>query len=597
MIRYGVAKDLACLTGALFFGVLASARADTIPDFAHHSDGQWVVAPGDTANTRYSELAEIDTSNVARLVPAFTFSTGIRHGHEAAPLVVGSTMYIVTPFPNVLYALDLTKPGASVKWKFEPHPDTAAQGIACCDVVNRGAAYSDGKIIYNTLDGQTVAVDALSGKEAWRAHLGDIKRGETITMAPMVAGDKVLVGNSGGEFGVRGWIAALNVKDGTVAWKAFNTGPDKEVLIGPAFKPFYAQDKGADLGVRTWPPDRWHYGGNVWGWISYDPALKLIYYGTGNPGPWNPDQRPGDNKWTAGIFARDADTGQARWFYQWSPHDLYDHDGINENVLLDLQWNGQPRQVLVHPERNGYVYVLDRTTGEVLSAKPFVFINASKGVDLKSGKLIPNPEKQTGIGKTVYDICPTASGAKDWEPSAYSPKSGVLFIPHANLCMDEQAVQASYIPGTPFVGANVRQKPGRGGYRGAFTAWDVLQQKIVWEIKEDLPVWSGALATAGDVVFYGALDGTFKAVDARNGKVLWQYKTESGIIGQPVTYRGPDGHQYVAILSGIGGWIGALLSNSLDSGDKTAALGMASAVPDIKRMIKRGGRLYVFRLP
>jgi PQQ-dependent dehydrogenase (methanol/ethanol family) len=348
--------------------------------------------------------------------------------------------------------------------------------------------------------------------------------------------------------------------------------------------------------VHSWPADRWHYGGNVWGWISYDPELKLIYYGTGNPGPWNPDQRQGDNKWTAGIFARDVSTGSARWFYQWSPHDLYDHDGVNENILLDLNWNGAPRKVLVHPERNGYVYVMDRATGEVLSAKPFSFVNASKGVDLKTGRLIPSLEKETGTGKTVYNICPAASGAKDWEPSAYSPRTGILYIPHANLCMDEQPVQASYIKGTPFVGANVRQKQGPGGYGGAFTAWNVLDQKIAWEIHEPLAVWSGALVTAGDVAFYGTLDGWFKAVDARNGKLLWKYKTESGIIGQPVSYRGPDGHQYVAVLSGIGGWMGGIVANSLDADDKTAALGMVNATQDLPAKVRKGGRLYVFRL-
>jgi PQQ-dependent dehydrogenase (methanol/ethanol family) len=578
---------------AIFFAPLS---AGPLPSFVS-AETDWPLAARDAANTRYSPLNEINAANVSRLTPAFTLSTGLKHGHEAAPLVVSGTMYVVTPFPNYLIAVDLTKPGGVVKWKFDPHPATAAQGVACCDVVNRGASFGDGKIVYNTLDGQTVAVDAASGKEVWRAHLGDIRRGETITMAPLIAGTKVLVGNSGGEFGVRGWIAALNLSDGKLAWKAFNTGPDKDVLIGPEFKPFYPQYRGRDLGMKSWPSDRWKFGGNVWGWVSYDPDLHLIYYGTGNPGPWNPDQRAGDNLWTAGVFARDVDTGHARWFYQWSPHDLFDHDGINENVLLDLPWGGGTRKVLVHPERNGYVYVLDRITGQVLGAKPFVYINASKGVDMKSGRLIPNPKKATGMGKTVYDICPTASGAKDWEPSAYSPRTGVLYLPHANLCMDEQVVTASYIKGTPYIGANVRQKPGRGGNRGAFTAWNVLKQKIDWEIKEPLPVWSGALVTAGDVAFYGTLDGWFKAVNARNGKLLWKFKTESGIIGQPISYRGPDGHQYVAILSGVGGWIGAVVSNSLDPHDKTAALGMANVMYDLPAKVRKGGRLYVFRLP
>ncbi|MFC7400578.1 methanol/ethanol family PQQ-dependent dehydrogenase [Chelatococcus sp. GCM10030263] len=561
-------------------------------------DGQWTMPAKNYASTRYSELAEINAENVKNLQVAFTFSTGVNRGQEAAPLVVGGTMYIVTPYPNILYALDLTKPGAPLKWKYEPKPEAAAQGVACCDTVNRGPFFARGKIYFNTLDGQTVAVDAETGREVWKTKLGDINMGETITMAPLVAKDKVLVGNSGGEYGVRGWIAALDAETGAIVWKAYSTGPDKDVLIGPDFKPFYDSDKGKDLGVSTWPPDAWQQGGgNAWGWVSYDPELNLVYYGTGNPGPWNPELRPGDNKWTAGIFARDLDTGQARWFYQWSPHDLFDHDGINENILLDMEWNGAPRKVLVHPERNGYVYVLDRITGEVLSAKPFHFINSTNGVDLKTGRLSMNQAKEPQMGKVVRDICPNASGAKDWNPSAFSPRTGLLYIPHVNLCMDFQSMEANYIAGTPYVGASVRMKAGPGGNRGEFTAWDIRQGRALWSIKENFPLWSGALATAGDVVFYGTMEGWFKAVNARTGEVLWQFKTGSGIIGQPTTYRGPDGRQYVAILSGVGGWAGAIVSGDLDPRDATAALGFVNAMRDLKEVTTKGGTLYVFRLP
>ena len=348
-------------------------------------------------------------------------------------------------------------------------------------------------------------------------------------MAPLVVKGKVLVGNSGGEFGVRGWVKALDAKDGHLVWTAYGTGPDRDVLIGPDFKPYYATDKGTDLGVTSWPPDAWQIGGgNMWGWISYDPELNLIYHGTGNPGPWNPDLRPGDNKWTAGIFARDPDTGAARWFYQWSPHDLHDYDGINEQVLLDMSWNGQPRKVLVRPERNGYLYVLDRTTGEVLSAEPFGAVNSTKGVDLKTGRPIPNPDKEPGTGKVVRNICPTASGAKDWQPSAFSPRTGLLYIPHNNLCMDEEGVEVNYIAGTPYVGMNVRMIPGPGGHRGAFTAWDIAKAAPAWKLDEEFPVWSGAVATAGDVVFYGTMEGWFKAISARTGELLWQFKTVVG---------------------------------------------------------------------
>jgi lanthanide-dependent methanol dehydrogenase len=561
-------------------------------------DGQWTMPAKNYASTRYSGLDQINTENVKSLKVAWTFSTGVNRGHEAAPLVVNNTMYVVTPYPNILYALDLTQAGGPMKWKYEPKPASAAQGVACCDVVNRGAAYSNGKIFYNTLDAHTVAVDAQTGKEVWKAKVGEINRGESMTMAPLVVKDKVLVGNSGGEFGVRGWITALDANTGKLAWRAYHTGPDAECLIGPNFKPFYAQDRGKDLGVTTWPPDAWKIGGGgVWGWISYDPQLNLIYYGTANPGPWNPDQRPGDNKWTTGIFARNPDNGEALWFYQWSPHDLHDYDGINEQILLDLPLNGRTRKVLVRPERNGYLYVLDRTTGEVLSAKPFVYITTSKGVDLKTGRLIYNEEKKPVVGKVVRDICPSAPGGKDWQPSAYSPRTGMVYIPHNNLCMDFEGVEANYIAGTPYVGANVKMYAGPGGHRGEFSAWDPIGGREVWSIKEKFPAWSGTVVTAGDVVFYGTMDGWFKAVHARTGEVLWQFKCATGIIGQPVTYRGPDGKQYVAVLSGVGGWSGAIVAGGLDPRDGTGALGFVNATTDLPQNTTKGGILYVFALP
>jgi len=417
-------------------------------------------------------------------------------------------------------------------------------------------------------------------------------------MAPLVVKDKVLVGDSGGEFGVRGWLTALNTSDGKIAWRAYHTGPDADVLIGPNFHPFYPQDQGKDLGVTSWPADAWKIGGGtMWGWISYDPEQNLIFYGTGNPGPWNPDQRPGDNKWTSGIFARDVDTGQARWFYQLSPHDMHDYDGINEQILMEMPVNGQTRKVLVRPERNGYLYVIDRTNGQVLSANPFGYITTSKGVDLNSGRLIYNEEKKPEVGKVIRDICPAAPGAKDWQPSAFSPKTGLLYIPHQNLCMDFEGLEANYIAGTPYVGANVRMYAGPGGNRGEFLAWDPVKNEKVWAISENFPVWSGALATAGDVVFYGTMDGWFKAIDARNGNVLWQFKCGSGIIGQPISYRGPDGKQYIAILSGVGGWSGAIVAGGLDPRDATAALGFVGAMGDLPDYTARGGMLYVFALP
>jgi len=329
--------------------LLASSSARAADD-----DGQWTMPARDYAGTRYSRLDQITAETVANLHLAWTFSTGVLRGHEAAPIVAGDTMYVVTPYPNVLYALDLTKPGASLRWKYEPKPDAAAQGVACCDVVNRGVVYDDGKVFVNTLDVQTIAVDAHTGKEVWRKRLGDINTGETITMAPLVVKGKVLVGNSGGELGVRGWLTALDENSGEIAWRAWSTGPDADVLIRSGFKPFYEADRQPDLGVTTWPADAWKIGGGtVWGWVTYDPGTDLVYYGTSNPGPWNPAQRPGDNKWTSTLFARRPDTGEAVWAYQLNPHDLFDYDGVNENVVVDLPIDGRDRRVILHPDRNG----------------------------------------------------------------------------------------------------------------------------------------------------------------------------------------------------------------------------------------------------
>src|SRR6266550_1239901 len=562
-------------------------------------DGQWIMAAKDYSSRRFSALSQINASNVNQMHVAWTFSMANDRGEEAAPLVVNNTMYVVSPFPNTLYALDLTRRGAPMKWSYKNKDmDPSAKGVACCDWVNRGAAYSNGKIFFNTLDGKACAINAENGQEVWVSQVANINRGESITMAPLVVKNKVLVGDSGGEFGVRGSLTALDTETGKQIWKAFSTGPDSDCLIGPNFKPFYAADRGKDLGVTSWPPDLWKIGGGTtWGWISYDPQLDLIYYGTANPGPWNPDQRPGDNKWTCGIFARKPDSGEAIWFYQWSPHDTFDHDGINEQILVDLPINGQMRKVLLRAERNGYLYVLDRANGQVLSATPFAYITASKGVDLKSGRLIKNKEKSPGFGRVVREICPPAPGAKDWQPTAYSPVTGLFYIPHQNLCQDEEGLQANYIAGTPYVGANVKMYAGPGGHRGEYAAWDPIHARKVWSIRENFPAWSGAVVTAGDVVFYGTMEGWFKAVNATTGELLWQFKTGSGIIGQPVTYRGPDGKQYVSILSGVGGWAGAIVPGQLDPRDGTAALGFVNAMGDLPKYTTKGGMLYTFVLP
>jgi PQQ-dependent dehydrogenase (methanol/ethanol family) len=585
--------------GTTHTGLAAPPQTPQMRFVSEVPDGEWRLPAGDYANTRYSALSQINSGNVSGLKIVTSLSTGIARGHEGQPLVVNGTMYIVTPYPNNLIAVDLSKPGGALRWVYEPHPDPEAVGKACCDVVNRGGSYVDGKIVYNLLDDHTVAVDAQTGAEVWRTKLGDINIGETLTMAPLAIKDKVIVGNSGAELGVRGWVAALDSATGRELWRAYNTGPDADVKIGPNFKPYYEKDRGKDLGVTTWPPDQWKLGGGtVWGWISYDPELNLFYYGTANPGVWNPDLRPGDNKWSCTIFARDADTGEARWAYQISAHDMWDYDEIMENILVDMEWNGRMRKLLIHPGRVGFLFVMDRETGEVLSAEKFVeSTNWAFGYDLKTGKANENVEKHTGFGKVTEDICPSSTGAKEWVPSALSPRTGLLYIPAHNTCMSYEGIEANYIAGTPYLGADVKMYQGPGGYHGELIAWDIRNGKPVWGVKEPaLPLYSGVLATAGDLVFYGTMDGWFKALDARTGTELWKMKLASGIIGAPVTYTAPDGKQYVAIYSGVGGWMGAVAFPSISASDPYAALGVVGAMKDIKKYTAPGNVVYVFGL-
>ncbi len=560
-------------------------------------DEQWTRPGKDLGATRYSELAEITAANAGQLRPTWTFSTGVLGGHEGQPLVVDETLYVVTPYPNVLYAFDLSKEDYPLRYKYRPDVNPASVGVACCDAVNRGAVYAEGKIVYNLLDGRTVAVDAKSGAELWKTKVADLASGETITMAPLVIGDRVLVGPSGGEYGIHGWLKALDLETGSIVWTARNTGPDSEVLANPdTFKPFY--DKGTELALDSWSGDSWQQGGApVWGWLTYDPELDLVYYGTGNPGPYNAEQRAGDNKWSSSVLARRPGNGELVWAYQFTPNDNWDYDANAENILTELTIDGRSRNVLVHFDKNGFAYTLDRATGEVLVAEPYVHVNWAKRIDLETGRPEVDATKLTGKSKgMVRNICPNLEGGKSpASPASFSPRTGLFYVPTNNLCMDWQSGDAAYIRGTPYVSANIPYTAGPGGHLGAFIAWDAATGRRVWEIKEKFPVWSGSVVTAGDVTFYGTLDGWFKAANARTGELLWKFKVGSGVVGAPITYRGTDGKQYVAVYAGIGGdWF--LIAGDVRSDDPADIRPPADFAPDLARYTSRGGMLWIFAL-
>jgi lanthanide-dependent methanol dehydrogenase len=559
-------------------------------------DGQWTMPAKDFASTRYSGLAQVTAANAKGLRPVWSFSTGVLGGHEGQPLVVGNTMYVVTPYPNVVYAFDLTQDGYPLRWKYRPYVNPAAIGIACCDVVNRGAFYADGTIFYNLLDGHTVALDAATGKEIWKTKVADLNIGETTPMAPLVVKGRVIVGNSGGEFGVRGWVKALDAKTGKVIWTGYSVGPDADLLVKPGtFRSFH--QRGNQLSLNSWPKETWKLGGApVWGWLSYDPELDLVYYGTGNPAPYNAEQRPGDNRWATSVLARDPDDGSLRWAYQFTPADNWDFDSTQEMILTDLPVKGRMRKALVHFDKNGFVYTLDRATGELLAADPYVPVNWARRVDLRTGRPEVDSTKLTGVSRgTVKDICPTLEGGKNQQPAAFSPLTRLFYVPTNNMCMDYTTANVSYIAGTPYIGAAIPYKAGTGGHLGAFIAFDATTGKKIWEIKEPYPVWSGALATAGGVAFYGTLDGWFKAVDARKGELLYKFKVGSGVVGNPISFRGPDGRQYVAVYAGIGGdWL--LLSGDVRSDDPTDVRPPASFMPDIARHTSQGGIVWIFGL-
>jgi PQQ-dependent dehydrogenase (methanol/ethanol family) len=594
------------VTVAVCTATTAYANDDTLKN--QKNPNNWALQLGDYAGQRYSTLDQINKDNVKNMRVAWSFSTGVLRGHEGGPIVIGDTMFIHTPFPNTVYALDLNENGR-VKWKYEPKQDPAAIPVMCCDTVNRGVAVANGKVFLAQADNTVVALDAANGKVLWQTSNGDISKGETMTAAPLVVKDKVLVGISGGEFGVRGHLTAYDINTGKMVWRAWSNGPDKDVMIDPSKTLMLGKPIGEpDLGVKTWPNEGWKLGGGTtWGWTTYDPELDLIYYGTGNPGTWNPAQRAvdgdrakSDNKWSMTIFARDPDTGEAKWVFQKTPFDEWDYDGVNENILADLTVNGQKRKALVNFDRNGFAYVLDRQTGELLKADKFdPTVNWATEVDLKTGRPKVDERYSTfanGEDTNSKGICPAALGSKDQQPASFSPDTGMFYVPTNHICMDYEPFEVAYSAGQPYVGATLSMypTPNSHGGMGNFIAWDPAAGKIAWSKPERFAVWSGALTTKGGVGFYGTLEGYLKAFDLKDGKELYSFKTPSGIIGNVNTYM-HKGKQYIAVLSGVGGWAGIGLAAGLT--ESTEGLGAVGAHASLGDYTQLGGVLTVFEVP
>ena len=583
-----------CVSAAIAStAAFANGPLDTMSQDAN----QWVMPLGDYHGIRHSKLNQITTDNAAKLTVAWTMSTGTLRGQEGQPLVISDMLYFESSYPNFIYAVDLNNVGR-IAWKFAPEQDKFAPSVACCDVVNRGLAYADGKILATTLDTHVYALDAKTGQVVWKAQNGDPEQGQTMTMAPLIVHDKVIVGISGGEYGVRGALTAYDLGTGKLAWRAYSVGPDDDIKFDPAKTIDGATQPpvGKDSSIKTWEGNEWTLGGGTtWGWYSYDSDLNLVYYGTGNPGTWNPSQRPGDNKWSTTIIARNPDTGVAAWAFQMTPHDAWDYDGINEGVLTETTVDGNTVPILTHFDRNGFAYVLDRRNGKLLRANKFdPSTNWAKEIDLKTGRPVLDLSKMTQADVNVKDICPASMGAKNHQPVSYDPNTKLFYVASNHICMDYQAFSVKYKGGFPYVGAILNMFPAEhGDVRGRLFAFDPISGDTKWAINDMFQDYSGPLTTDGGVLFAGTLDGWFRAVDEATGKVLYKFHAPSGIVGNPITYM-HDGKQYVAVLTGVGGWAAIGLAEGLSKGSEgLGAVGLTRTLSDYTNL---GGTLVVFSL-
>jgi alcohol dehydrogenase (cytochrome c) len=554
---------LASLTLVVVLGFIGPVSAQTT---------DWPVYGGDTSNTRYSALDKITSANVGKLKVAWALQLGSLRSQESTPVVVDDTLYVTSSHgPKHVFAVD-ARTGA-VRWRYSPEVPPGIDQFACCDVNSRGVAYANGKVFVGRLDGHLVALDAKTGKEIWKSQIVDFTQGSVITSPPTIVKSLVITGFGGGEYGARGFIAALDQDTGKEVWRFWT-------IPGPG-----------EPGNETWKGDSWKLGGGVaWGIGSYDPRLNLLYYGTSNPSPWGASVRGPDtseygqftNLYTSATVALNPDTGKLVWHYQSTPHDAWDYDGINELVLTDLSIDGRMTPVALKADRNGFFYVINRQTGKLISAKPFVPINWATGIDMNTGRPIEAPEKRPRFKVRAKEICPNLLGGKNWQPMSFNPQTGLVYIPSINLCMDMEGAEPTYQRGKFYLAFEFDLgKGGPGGYMSELMAWDPVKQQKVWGNKDELPWLGGTLTTKGGLAFHGDIRGMFKALDARTGQVLWQFNTGSGISAAPMTYE-LGGKQYVAVVSGRTFTIPLFLG---PIGTK-----MVEASPE-------GGTLFVFELP
>lgn len=564
-------------TLTVFVGATAVAGVsdkDIINDAANTSN---VVGYGiGLEGQRFSPLSKINVDTIKDLQPAYVLSYGGEkmRGQEAQPLIYDGKIFVTASYSRV-YAADV-KTGKEL-WQYNHRlPDGI---LPCCDVVNRGGALYGDLFIFATLDAQLVALDQKTGKVVWKEKLGDYKAGYSATAAPIIVKGKVITGVSGGEFGIVGRVDARDAKTGKLVWSR----PTVEGHMGTL--------NGKDNGISgktnaTWPGDLWKTGGAAtWLGGTYDPETNLLFFGTGNPSPWNSHLRPGDNLYSTSTVAINPDTGKIVWSYQYTPNDGWDYDGVNEFISFDLIQDGKVIKAGAHADRNGFFYVINRKTGKLINATPFVNkITWASKIDIKTGRPVfiednrPGDPASNKKGKTVF-TAPSFLGGKNWMPMAYNPQTELFYVPANEWGMDIWNEPVTYKKGAAYLGAGFTISPLNEDYIGALRAVDPKTGKIVWEAKNETPLWGGVLTTAGNVVFTGTPEGYFKAFDAKTGKEVWKFQTGTGVVGCPVTWE-MDGEQYVAVPSGWGGAV------PLWGGD------VAKKV----KHLNQGGALWVFKL-